>query len=391
MKIGYFDCFAGAGGDMIVAAMLDAGLDAELLREQLTTLGIGGLDIKISQERRCGIKATRFEPLCSEQKQHRHLEQITALIKKSRLSTGVKTKAMEIFNKLAKAEAVVHGTEVENIHFHEVGAIDSMVDIVSACIGLEALEIEQIYCSELSVGGGSVDSAHGRLPVPAPATIELLKSVPIIGGPQSAELLTPTAAAVLTSIVTSFGPLPAMAVETIGYGAGSINSENIPNVLRFIVGQSTSQDSATADCICLLQANTDDTTGEIIGSLINKLLESGALDAFSTPIYMKHCRPAVQISVICRLEDTRRMEEMLFKEGLSFGIRRQILQRSKLAREITTVKTKFGDIRVKTGILDGKVVMAKPEFSDCQRAAQKHNVPVPAVIKVAMSVFEAGD
>jgi len=274
MRIAYFDCFAGAGGDMIVAAMLDAGLNPEFLKSQLATLGVEGLNVKIGSTRRCGIKAATFQPLVAEQKHHRNLEQITDLINNSRISDTAKLRAVEIFNKLAHAEATVHGTELKNVHFHEVGAADSIVDIVSASVGLEALDVDQVYCSTLAVGGGSITTEHGLMPAPAPATVELLKSVPIVGGPEAMELLTPTAAAILGTIVQHFAPLPSISVEAVGYGAGTINSEKFPNVVRIILGQSAlATDSANADCVCLLETNSDDTTGEMIGFLIEKLLK----------------------------------------------------------------------------------------------------------------------
>jgi len=388
MKTGYFDCFASAGGDMIDAAMLEAGLNAQLLKTRLATLEIDALDVKIRCEHRCGIEATTFEPVAGKQTRHRNLAQITTLINKSGIADTVKSKAVAIFNKLADAEAAVHGTDPDSIHFHEVGAVDSIVDIVSACIGLEVLGIEQVYCSALAVGGGTAQFAHGLLPVPAPATVELLKGVPIVGGPQPLELLTPTAAAILTTIAERFGPLPAMSVEAVGYGAGGIKSDKFPNVLRLIIGQTCNENSANVDSVCVLEANTDDATGEVIGSVMDKLFEEGALDAFTAPIYMKHNRPAVQISVICRIQDTACLEAVLFEQGRTFGIRKRIMQRSKLAREFVKIDTKFGKIRIKVGKFDKKIIAAKPEFSDCLSAANKHNVAVKTVINAAQQVFE---
>jgi len=388
MKIGYFDCAAGAGGDMIAAAMLDAGLDAEFLKAQLGTLGIKNLDIKITETKRGGLRALAFEPVIPEQHHHRNLEQIAKIISQSKISEQAKKTAITIFEKIARAEGNVHNKDPKDIHFHEVGALDAIVDIVSASVGVEALGLEKVYCSALSVGGGTVKCAHSLLPVPAPATAELLKGVPIAGGPAQAELLTPTAAAILTTIVDEFCPLPSMKIETIGYGAGAAQFENFPNVLRLIVGKPAAENLANADSVCLLETNIDDAGGELVGLMTEKLFEQGALDVFSTPIYMKHNRPAVQISVICRIEDARQLEQVLFKQGLTFGIRRQILQRSKLAREFVSVQTEFGEIKIKTGSLNGKIVNAKPEFSDCASAAKKHNVSVKAVIEAAISAFK---
>jgi uncharacterized protein (TIGR00299 family) protein len=389
MKIAYFDCFAGAGGDMIVAAMLDAGLSADFLKAQLETLGLGQPDIKITETSRAGLKALSFA--CDVPKQlhhHRNLEQITEIIANSGINTRAKKTAAAIFEKLARAEASVHGKAVADIQFHELGAVDSIVDIVSASVGIEALAVEKVYCSALSVGGGTVRCAHGILPVPSPATAELLKAVPITAGPIQAELLTPTAAAILTTIVDQFGPLPTMKIEMTGYGAGSLESEQFPNVLRLFLGQTVSEDSTEVDSVCLLETNIDDISAEIVGSVTEQLLENGALDVFTTPIYMKQNRPAVRISVLCKNQDTERLQRYLFEQGLTFGIRKQLVQRSKLAREFVTVATDFGRIRIKTGLLDGRVVNVKPEFADCASAAKKHNVPLKTVLDAALAAYK---
>lgn len=388
MKIAYFDCFAGAGGDMIVAAMLDAGLDFEFLKAQLTTLGIKSLDIKVTETKRAGLKAISFIPITPKQRSHRNLEQITEIIDQSRISKHAKKTAISIFKRIAKAEAAVHNKDPDDIHFHEVGALDSIVDIVSASVGLEALGIEKVYCSVLSTGGGTVKCAHSLMPVPAPATAELLKGIPVVGGPIQAELLTPTAAAILTTIVDQFCPLPEMKIQAVGYGAGSLQSDEFPNVLRLILGQTTAPDSADADSVCILQSNIDDVSGEVVGFTTEKLLECGALDVFTTPIYMKQSRPAVQISVICKIEDAQQLEQVLFENAVTFGIRKQISQRTKLARNLATVQTEFGAIRIKTGLLNGKVVNVKPEFSDCICAAAKYNVPVRVVLDTALTAYK---
>jgi len=388
MKIGCFDCFAGASGDMIVAAMLDAGLDAEFLKGQLATLGIKGLDIQLTETKRASLRAIRFEPVAPKEDQDRKIEQINKIITQSGISKRAKRTAITIFEKIAQAEATVHNKHPKNVHFHEVGALDSIVDIVSACVGLEVLGVERVYCSTLRVGGGSVKCAHSLMPVPAPATAELVKDVPIAGGPAEAELLTPTGAAILTTIVDEFGPLPVMKIETVGYGAGSKQFDEFPNVLRLILGQAAPESSANTDTVCLLETNVDDVSGELLGWVTESLFERGALDVFTTPICMKQNRPAVQVSVICKVEDAPRLEKLLFEQGLTFGIRRQILQRSKLARDFVTVETDFGKIRIKTGLLNGKIVNAKPEFSDCVLAAKRHDVPIRAVLEAATAAYK---
>jgi uncharacterized protein (TIGR00299 family) protein len=391
MKIAYFDCFSGAGGDMITATMLDAGLDAEFLKKQIATLGIKDLKIEITPTKCGGFEALSFVPVIAEQHSHRKLQEIIKIIQQSGISSEAKKTAIKIFERLADAEATVHGKEANEIHFHEVGAVDSIVDIVSASVGLDYFRkqgLGKIYCSTISIGGGTIKSTHGLLPVPAPATGELIKGVPVAGGPIEAELLTPTAAAILTTIVDKFCELPAMKVERIGYGAGTLESDKVPNCLRLIIGEAVVADSETADTVYLLETNIDDLSGEVIGYVTEQILNAGALDVFTTPIYMKQNRPAVKLSVICKIEDVQKIEQLLFEQGITFGIRRQILQRSKLAREFVIVKTEYGDIKIKVGKLSGKVVTAKPEFSDCAKAAQKHKVAAKLVCDTAMKTFK---
>jgi uncharacterized protein (TIGR00299 family) protein len=389
MKIAYFDCFSGAAGDMIAGAMLDAGLPFEFLKGRLASLGLQNLQLKFSETKRAGLRAIQFIPVGKEEHHLRNLADITKIIEGSELSNKPKQTALAIFQRLAEAEAAVHGKEPNDIHFHEVGALDSIVDIVSAAIGLEALGIEKVYCSPLAVGGGWVETAHGRLPVPAPATAQLLKGAPTVGGPIDKELLTPTGAAILTTVAEGFGPLPEMKIDAIGYGAGTLNSERLPNVLRLIIGRTTAASAATADGVCLLETNIDDVSGEVIASAAERLLAAGALDVWTTPIVMKHSRPAVKLSALCSIGDTAKLEQIIFEAGLTFGIRRQIMQRSKLAREFVSVSTPFGDIKVKVGKWGDQVVNAKPEFADCQKAAQEHKVSVKEVVEAATRAYRA--
>ncbi|MFH1615535.1 MAG: nickel pincer cofactor biosynthesis protein LarC [Planctomycetota bacterium] len=387
MRIAYFDCFAGAGGDMIVASMLDAGLDAEYLRSELGKLGIEGLCVKIERTIRCGLSATFFEPYAPDQQKQRNLADITKLIQDSGISEKAKAKAIKIFNNLALAEGKVHGKNPAEIHFHELGAIDSIVDIISACIGLEGLGIEEVYCSALPLGSGTIKTAHGQMPLPAPATAALLKNVPVKAGSDEGELVTPTAAAVLTTVTKSFRSLPSMVIEAVGYGAGTRDSARFPNVTRLITGRAANGNRADTDTICLLEANSDDSTGEQIGLLVDKLLEVGALDVFCIPCYMKHNRPAVQMCVMCSIEDADMMERMVFESGVTFGIRKQFIERKKLSREFKEVETEFGPIRVKVGSLKEKIVTAKPEFFDCAEAAERHKTTVQQVISAAKAAF----
>ena len=388
MKIAYFDCSAGAAGNMIVAAMLDAGLDCDFLKAQIGTLSIEKLDISIKRTIRGGLDAVKFEPVLPKQHQHRNIKDITGIIEQSGISDGAKATAKRIFEKLARAEVAVHGMKLSEVHFHEIGGLDSIVDIVAAAVGIEALGIEKVYCSPLRVGGGTVKCEHGTLAVPAPATVELLKGVPICGGPIDAELVTPTAAAVLTTIVDEFGPLPAMRGISVGYGAGSMDPSEFANVVRLIVGEAATEDSVEADCVCVLETNVDDVTGEVLGFVMERLVAAGALDVFTMPIVMKQSRPGVVLSVICRVADAERLERLIYEQGVTLGIRRQVLTRSRLRRDFVAVKTDFGEITVKRGWLGDRVVSAKPEFSKCAAAAKKHGVAVKAVMDAVMAAFE---
>jgi len=387
MKIAYFDCFAGAAGDMIVAAMLDAGLDPAFLKSQIATLVMDEITLEIAEVKRAGLRALKFTPAFGHQHHHRNLQDITAIITDSKITDTAKKTAISIFQRLADAEAAVHGKDPSEVHFHEVGAVDSIADIVSAAIGLETLGIDAVYCSPLSVGGGTVKCAHGLMPVPAPATAELIKDIPINPGPAQVELLTPTAAAILTTITHQFGPLPPMQIQSTGSGAGTLDSNEFPNILRLIIGQTVDSDAETADSVCLLETNIDDITAEMVGSAIETLLENGALDVFTTPIYMKQNRPAIQLSVLCPPADAQKLEKLIFEKGLTFGIRKQILRRTKLARKFITVETEFGPITIKLGLFGSKVVNAKPEFADCAAAAKKQHVSAKTVSDAALAAY----
>ena len=391
MKIGYFDCFSGAGGDMIAAAFIDAGLDIEFLRSQLDSLNIKGLEINIFKTTRCGIAATKFEPVFPEQHHHRNLSDIIEIIDKSKIEPQIKESAKSIFDKLAAAEASVHGTSKDKVHFHEVGAVDSIVDIVAGSIGFNFFKksgIEKFYCSKIAVGGGMTTSEHGLIPVPGPATAELLKNVPVTSGPAQVELLTPTAAAILSTIVDEYGSLPSMKILKNGYGAGTFNPKDFPNCLRLIIGELADNDSETADLICFLETNIDHLSGEVAGSILDRLLDAGALDCFISPIYAKQNRPAFLLSVLCEIKDEERIANYLFQQGITLGIRKQMIQRRKLERSYIEVRTDFGTIKIKTGSLNGKIVFYKPEFADCRSAAEKNNVAVKAVIDAAITAYK---
>ena len=391
MKIAYFDCFAGAAGDMIVGACLDAGAPSEMLLKELGKLNLDEVELHIEKVMRSGITATSFSPLLTKQDIHaRNLSDITEIITDSGLSKAVKINAIKIFENLATAEAKVHGVTIDKIHFHEVGAADAIMDIVGACVGLELLEVEKIYCSGLVVGSGTIQCAHGILPVPAPATAELIKGINIKPSHIEAELLTPTGAAVLTGFTRQFGPLPPMQIESVGYGAGQREQSELPNVLRLMVGQSVDNQlgKTNLDEVCVIEANIDDAGGELIGYVNEQLLQAGALDVYCTAISMKKNRPGTLISVICRPDQVQSLESILFNESTTLGVRCHLCQRTILERKLHAVETPYGTINIKVGYLNGKEMSCSPEFEDCRQSAKKHQIPVKNVMISAITCYK---
>ncbi|MCP4376303.1 MAG: nickel pincer cofactor biosynthesis protein LarC [bacterium] len=392
MSVAYFDCFAGAGGDMIVAALLNAGCDFDALKAGLKKLDLDGYSLATETASRGGISGTKFNveiPSDTDKAPHRGLKDCLDLIKQADLPPRTAQRASDIFSRLAQAEAQVHGCTIDKVHFHEVGAVDSIVDIVGACLALELMNIEQVFCSIVPVGSGTITCQHGTIPVPSPATAELLRGFKTRQGPLNTEMTTPTAAAALTTLAGQFGDLPAMDVASVGYGAGSRNSDEIPNLLRVFVGDLS--ECSTADSIVELTVNLDDCTGEIIGATIETLLASGCLDAWATPIVMKKSRPAWQLSLLCNPSDVTAMENILLTETTSLGVRRKTCQRTKLNREFHTVTTSFGPIRIKVARRGGLILTSSPEFDDCQQAAQSHGMPLRTVMDAARAVFDADD
>lgn len=388
MAVAYFDCFSGAGGDMIVGALVDAGACPTALQEALSGLGLSGYSLSIGPVKKGGFAATRFEVQLDPRANQpaRKLADIQQLIQNSTLSDSVKAKSLDIFAKLAATEAKVHGSSIDQVHFHEVGAVDAILDIVGSVAALEMLGVAHVYCSPIPVGSGTVTCQHGRLPVPAPATAELLKDVPVVAGSQACELTTPTAAAVLTTLAVGFGPVPPMTLKSVGYGAGSRNGEEPPNLLRVMLGQTL--EIRETDCVTVLESCIDDASPEIIGHCLERLLEGGALDAFVQPIQMKKWRSGVLVTVLCESQMVERMEGILFAETTTLGIRRRSDSRTRLRRRIETVETAFGPIRVKIGEGNG-VVTASPEFDDCKNAARKRGVAVREVLDAAKAAWRA--
>ncbi|MDM8552865.1 nickel pincer cofactor biosynthesis protein LarC [Desulfobacterales bacterium HSG2] len=388
MKTAYFDCFAGAGGDMILAALMDAGLDVERLRSELTKLHLGHYDLRVKKVLKKGIGGSQAVVIVDEEHHghhHRHLSHIREIIEKSDLEESVRQKSIAIFTRLAEAEAKIHQTSVENIHFHEVGAMDAVIDVVGSVAGLNALGIEKVFCSHLHVGTGTVKCAHGILPVPAPATAELIKGKPVYSTGIEGELLTPTAAAILTTLSSNFGPMPAMTVKHIGYGAGTSDLP-IPNLLRLIIGETGDEFSGyQTEEVAVIETGIDDMNPQIYGYLAERMLEMGALDVFLTPLQMKKNRPGTLITVICRPETVGKFSDFLIRETTTIGLRWRTDRRIKAQRTIEEVETEYGVIRFKTARVAGEVVNVSPEYEDCRRAALEEKVPLKEVMKAAGS------
>ena len=380
MKTLYFDCFAGASGDMILGAMVAAGVDPDFLREQLSLLSVSGFSVNFETVNRSGLSATYARVETASEEKHRHLADITEIIDRSGLSERVKQRAVQIFTRLAEAEARVHNMPIDRVHFHEVGALDAIVDVVGAAICFDFLKIERFVCSPLHIGSGMVQMAHGRFPIPPPAVAELLKGVPFYAADVKGELLTPTGAAIITTVCNDYGPIPQMRTESTGYGAGTREYPDFPNVLRVFVGETS---LATDERLWMIETNLDDASPQIIGHVMDRVLESGALDCFFTPVQMKKNRPGVLLSVLCAPDEKEGLMKLLFMETTTLGVRSYEVGRRALERSAVRVETQYGPIDVKVAHLDGRVVNEMPEFEQCREAATKANVPLKTVEEAA--------
>src|SRR5215217_5237064 len=378
MKTLYFDCFAGASGDMILGAMVAAGVDANFLCEQLSMLPVSGFSVNFETVNRSGLSATYARVETAPEHKHRHLSDIKQIIKASDLSSAVKQRAVQIFTRLAEAEARVHNEPVDHVHFHEVGALDAIVDVVGAAICFDALKIERFVSSPLHVGSGMAKMAHGQFPIPPPAVTELLKGVPFYSTEIKGELLTPTGAAIITTVCSEYGPIPEMKTDATGYGAGTREYPDFPNVLRVLLGE-TEGPTATDERLWMLETNLDDASPQIIGHCMDRLLELGALDCFFTPVQMKKNRPGVLLSVLCAPAEKEAVMKLLFTETTTLGVRSYEVKRRALQRSIVRVETQYGPIDVKVAHLDGRVVNEMPEFEQCREAAARANVPLKIV------------
>ena len=407
----YVDCFSGVAGDMLLGALIDAGVPLEDVRGALGSLAIDHDTVWTERVTRAGLAATKFcvrgedgpaahhhghstshnsqvtshKSESGHEHSHRTLHEIACLIEGSALSRAGKDRAIGLFYRLGEAEAAVHGTSVEQVHLHEVGALDSIIDIVGTVHALEQVGAERVVSSALNVGSGSITSAHGTYPVPAPATLRLLRDVPVYGGQQRAELVTPTGALLVTGYATAFGPMPAMRVDRVGYGAGARDFAEAPNVTRVMIGETEAVQPG--DQVVIIEAEIDDMNPQLFGGLLEGLMAQGAVDAFYTPIYMKKGRPGTLVTVIAPPAAREAVSAALFRETTTIGVRYREAARECLLRETVVVPTAAGDIRVKVARRDGHVVNAAPEFDDCARAAAASGRPAKEIHALAVTAF----
>ena len=421
MRIAYLECFSGVSGDMFLGALVDAGVSPQIFQDAVAALNLGAR-LEISRVIRSGISATKVDVWANGEKDlpreeywekhahdhdHKHaqhsthdhhdhhshgpsrgLEEIRKIISAAAIAPSAQKTAIAIFEALGKAEARIHNAPLETIHFHEVGAVDAMVDIVCAAVGAEALNVDKIICSPLNVGGGTVKCAHGTFPVPAPATLELLAGVPVYSSGVQAELVTPTGAAIVKTLAAEYISFPQIKIEKSGYGAGSRDFPGHPNVLRLTIGEAASTQPADApETITVLEANLDDLNPQIFGYVIDRLLEEGALDVFGVPVQMKKNRPGMLLTVLCRAEDGDRLTHVIFSETTTLGVRCREEARQALARRWESVQTPWGEIRIKIASRNGAISNFAPEYEDCRRIAAEHRVPLKQVMQEASRAY----
>jgi pyridinium-3,5-bisthiocarboxylic acid mononucleotide nickel chelatase len=385
MRIAYLDCASGISGDMTLGALVDAGIDLAALNAGIATLGISGVRLVASTVKKKGFRAKQITVEHEPEHKHRHLHHVAAMIDSSALTASQKDLAHRIFRRLAEAEAKVHDSTIEKVHFHEVGAIDSIADIVGAAIGWDLLGAKRIVCSAVPTGSGFVEIAHGRCSIPAPATAELLRGVPLAESRVARELTTPTGAAIVATLVDAFGPVPTMRIEHIGYGAGQMDLEEQANLLRLLVGEA--DDGHAQELAWVVETNLDDISGELVGHAISQLWDAGALDVYSSAIQMKKNRPGVTLSVLCTADRLAAIEAVLFRETTTLGVRRWQVERHKLRRESHRVETPWGPIEGVLAWVDDGSARFSPEFESCRKAAELHHVPLPAVYDAARKAY----
>lgn len=390
MRIAYFDCFSGISGDMFVGALLDAGLKIEILEKELNKLNLSGYQLEVNKVLKKGISASQFKVKIQEKGVERRFKDILNILEESKLDEEIKNEVKKIFFKIAEAESKIHQEDIEKIHFHEIGGLDSIIDISSAVIGIKALEIKEIYSSPLPLGKGFVKCAHGILPLPAPATLELLKNIPTYSGGMESEMVTPTGAAIISTLTKDFGERPLMKIEKIGYGAGE-REFSIPNLLRVSIGEKILSDRDLMDGYVhdealLIETNIDDMNPEFYDYIMDKLFSQGALDVFLTPIQMKKNRPAQMFSIIVYEQNLKEILEVLFSESTTLGVRIKEVKRLKLTQQNFIAETKYGKIKVKVGIFKEDIKTIAPEYQDCQKIAQQYQVPLKEIYEEAKKV-----
>jgi len=407
MRTLYFDCFAGASGNMILGALIGLGVDADDLIKQLRLLKVPDFQIEFFEQEKSGVKALYAEVKVPDEKKHRHLPEIERIIVESGLSDQVKNRALKIFRKIAEAEAKIHGIPVEKIHFHEVGAMDSILDIVGACIGFEILEVQKFCCSPINVGQGFVQMQHGKFPVPAPAVTEILQGIPIYSNEIQGELITPTGAAIIATVCTEFGKIPELKLEKVAYGAGKRDYPNFPNVLRLLLGKETEKGNKTFEIsetgesfeqnpeeetrnLILLETNVDDVSPEVIGFFMERAFNIGALDCWVTPIQMKKSRPGVMISLLCEKQREQEFTELLYSETSTLGVRSYEIKRKALKRQIVEFKSKYGKVDLKISYFGDKVINIKPEYEQIREIAFKFNKPFKQIEKEILEELKNG-
>jgi uncharacterized protein (TIGR00299 family) protein len=440
MRIAYLECFSGMSGDMFLGALVDAGVAPRVLEEAVAALAVDAR-LQISRVMRSGISATKVDVYVAGEKDlpreqywarenlarslspadsvpdhgpghshdhpehhvhdhelahraatvpHSHgrgLAEIREIIGKAALSSQCKQTATAIFEALGAAEAKIHNLPVEQVHFHEVGAVDALVDIVCSAVGYEALGVDELVCSALNLGGGTVECAHGRFPVPAPATVELLRGAPVYSSGVQAELVTPTGAAIVKTLARRFAAFPQMNIEGSGYGAGTREFPALPNVVRLTIGQVASTAKTIPETVTVLEANLDDLNPQVFGYTMDRLLEEGALDAFAAPVQMKKNRPGTQLTVLCKPEDTDKLTQLIFAETTTLGVRRRDEMRQTLARRWENVRTEWGEVRIKIASMNGTITNYAPEYEDCRRIAAERHVPLKTVMQEAARIY----
>jgi pyridinium-3,5-bisthiocarboxylic acid mononucleotide nickel chelatase len=386
MKTLYFDCFAGASGDMILGALVGAGVDPRALIDQLKLLNVGGWEIVFERVDRSGLSATYAKVKTEHEHAHRHLSDILQIIYESGLNQQVKDRAALIFSKLAEAEAHIHNLPVEKIHFHEVGALDAILDVCGAAIGFDLLRIEHFVSSPLRVGFGMMDMAHGRFPIPPPAVAELLKGKPIYAGEIEGEFVTPTGAAIIVSVCDRFEQLPQIQLTATGYGAGSRDPKGFPNALRVLVGESERTDAEADERLLMIETNIDDMSPQLFGHVMDRAFEFGARDCYFTSVQMKKNRPGMLLSILCRPNEREKFLQLLFAETTTIGARSYEVERRALPRQTVRVQTKFGAIDVKVVHSNGDV-RAMPEFEQCRGVALESGVALREVQDAARAAY----